>query len=440
MAVPPANLTDPLPRWTGRQVVQATFVVIAVGLGFWLLYANRIALFGLFVAIVLSTAIAPAVDWLHQRRVPRALGVVAIYLGLLAVVVGAAWVLVPLVAEQGTRLAGEVGAQYLALVNGLQSSPSRLIRRLALGLPTALSLSPADGAGLETAAAATQALDYLGLIGDGLFLIVAVLLLAFYWTLDRERLVRSFLFLLPADQRTGARELYEAFESKVGGYIRGVAVLCGIVGGLAFVSYLLIGLPNALVLGLAAGLFEAVPVVGPALGAVPAVAVALAIDPSKALWVILATAIIQLLENTLLVPRVMGRTVGVNPIVTLLAVVGFGKLFGLFGALLAIPLAAAFQLLLDRFVLSPTAGEAAAPTGRDRVSVVRFEAQELVRDVRKLLRDKPETAEAQVDQVEDAIETLASDLDSLLARTVPDRPPFRLGRPQRADAKPERRP
>lgn len=425
MAAPTLHSTDSGPGWTGRQVVQATLLLVAIGLGGWLLYANRIAVFSLFVAIVLSTAIAPGVDWLYQRRVPRAVGVVAIYLGLLAVVVGAAWVLVPLVAEQGTRLVSEVSAQYLALVGGLQGSPSRLVRRLALELPMALSLAPAAAAGLEPAAAVTQALDYLGLIGDGLFLVIAVLLLAFYWTLDRERLVRSFLLLLPADQRAGARALYVAFETKVGGYIRGVAVLCVIVGGLAFGSYLLLGLPNALVLGLAAGLFEAVPVVGPALGAVPAIAVALAGDPSKAVWVIVVTGVIQFLENTFLVPRVMGRTVGVNPIVTLLAVVGFGRLFGLPGALLAIPLAAAFQLLLDRFVLSPAATDAAAPTGRDRVSVVRLEAQELARDVRKLLRDKPEAAAAEVDQVEDAIETLATDLDALLAQVAPEQPPFR---------------
>jgi predicted PurR-regulated permease PerM len=410
------------PRWTVRQVVPATLLVVALALGFWLLYANRIALFSLFVAIVLSTAIAPAVDWLHRHKISRGLGVVAIYLGLFAVVAGAAWLLVPLITEQGSRLLAEVSTQYLGLVSFLQNSPSRLIRRLALQLPITLRFVPAGGGSVEVVETAAQALDYLGLIGDGLFLTVAVLLLAFYWTLDRERLLRSFLLLLPADRRDGARELYEAFEDKVGGYIRGEATLCGIVGGLAFVSYLLIGLPNALVLGLAAGLFEAVPVVGPSLGAIPAVAVALSLGTDKAVYVIVATVIIQFVENTFLVPRVMGRAVGVNPIVTLLAVVGFGKLFGLPGALLAIPIAAAFQLLLDRFVLRPTTAEAEAPEGRDRVSVVRLEAQELVRDVRKLLREKPETAEAEVDQVEDAIETLASDLDSLLARSAPAEP------------------
>ena len=419
MAASSTNQPAGSPAWTARRVVQATLLVVVIALSVWLLFANRVALFSLFVAIVLSTAIAPGVDWLYQRRVPRAAGVVAIYLGLFLVLALAAWLLVPLVAEQATRLAGEVGAQYLALVTALRASPSRLVGRLALQLPTALTLSPVPPDGLEAVTAATQVLDYLGLIGDGLFLVVAVLLLAFYWTLERERLMRTALLLLAPDQREGARELYTAFESKVGGYIRGVAVLCGIVGSLAFVAYVLIGLPNALVLALAAGLFEAVPVVGPALGAVPAVAVALSLAPSKAVWVLVATGLIQFAENTFLVPRVMGRTVGVNPIVTLLAVIGFGKLFGLPGALLAIPLAAAFQLLLDRFVLTPATAETTLSPGRDRVSVVRYEAQELVFDVRKLLRAKPETAAAEVDQVEDAIETLASDLDSLLAQARP---------------------
>jgi predicted PurR-regulated permease PerM len=103
---------------------------------------------------------------------------------------------------------------------------------------------------------------------------------------------------------------------------------------LAFVAYSLIGLPNALLLALFAGLLEAVPVIGPFLGAVPAIIVGLSVSPVTALWVILATGIIQQLENSLLVPRVMNRTIGVRPLVTLLALLAFGSLFGIWGRLL----------------------------------------------------------------------------------------------------------
>ena len=107
-------------------------------------------------------------------------------------------------------------------------------------------------------------------------------------------------------------------ETKIGSYIVGQSVLCLIVGSMALVAYLLIGLPDALILALMAGILEAVPLIGPLLGAFPASVVALSIAPSKLVWVIVATTIIQQVENSLLVPRVMRKAVGVNPFVSLL--------------------------------------------------------------------------------------------------------------------------
>ncbi|MEP7355982.1 MAG: AI-2E family transporter [Anaerolineales bacterium] len=415
-----ARERESLPRieWTPGQAFRATVVVLAVGLGIWLLVLNRIAIFSLFVAIVISTAISPGVDWLRKRGLPRAAGVVAIYLTLLTVVLTAALFVVPVLVQQGPTIATTFAGFYTNAVTALQTSPSRVIRLLAFQLPQLAALPSGPAAGLAPLEGLTQALSYLGLIGDGLFLFLAVLLLAFYWTLDRERVLRSLLMLLPQERREELHSLLTASEEKVGAYIRGVAILCLSVGTLNLVAFLAMGMPYALLLGLAAGVFEVVPVVGPALGALPAILVALSVDPSKVIWVIAAAAVIQLLENTVLVPRVMNSTVGVHPVVSLLSLAAFGKLFGLPGGLLAIPLAAVIQLLLDRFVLSQPTNEAKAFDGRGELSVVRYAVQELTQDVRKQLREKPEAVEHTDDAVEDAIEALAADLDSLLARAT----------------------
>jgi hypothetical protein len=148
--------------------------------------------------------------------------------------------------------------------------------------------------------------------------------------------------------------------------------------------------------------------------------VALTFAPEKALYVLVAFGTFQFLENTVIAPRIMGHTVGVSPVVSLLALAAFSSLFGLAGALLAIPLAAVIQLLLDRYVLTPPTVEQAAPPGRDQFSVLRYEAQELVRDARKQQREKPLVLDDQADMVEDAIEALAADLDSLLAQRAPE--------------------
>ena len=414
--------TLPLPDWTPRQVVAATLVVLAVIAGFLLLVELQEVVFSLFVAIVISTAIGPAVTGLNNRGVPRSLGVVLMYLAALLLFVGAVWLILPLLAEQGANIAATSGRFYVSLLNTLRLSPSRIIRRLALQLPEGVPSAPPvpDPAAEEDPTTALEAvqqvLGYAGIALDGAFVFLAVLLLAFFWTLERDRIIRSLLLLVPQQRRDGVRDLFVDIEDKVGGYIRGIVILSFLVGGLAVVAYLLIGMPYALLLGLLAGLFEVVPLIGPPLGALPAVLVALAFDPSKVIWVLVAVALIQGLENALLVPRVMGRTVGVNAVVSLLALAAFSTLFGLAGALMAIPLAAVIQLLLDRYVLGPEAAEPEKPAGRDRVSVLRYETQQLVQDARNQLRHKPLELDDESDRMEDAIEALAADLDSLLAQ------------------------
>jgi len=208
-------------------------------------------------------------------------------------------------------------------------------------------------------------------------------------------------------------------ESKVGLYMVGQGILCLVIGLLALIAYLLIGLPNALVLALIAGVLEAVPMIGPFLGAIPAALVALSIAPDKLIWVIVATVVIQQLENTLLVPRIMKQAVGVNPFVTLLALFAFSSLFGLAGALMAIPIAAMIQLALNHFVFQQVTVEMEVSEGRDYASRIRYEAQDLAQDLRKQARLQKRGSDPEIKQIEhvmDEIETITTHLDALLAR------------------------
>jgi predicted PurR-regulated permease PerM len=210
-------------------------------------------------------------------------------------------------------------------------------------------------------------------------------------------------------------------ETKVGAYIAGQGILMLVVGSMALVAYWLIGLPYVLVLAFVAGVMEAVPLIGPLLGAVPAALVALSLGPDKLIWVIVATVVIQQLENSILVPRVMRRAVGVNPFVTLLALFAFGSLLGVAGALMAIPMAAIIQLLLNRFVFDPGAKEPAVTEGRNYTGRLRYEAQALAQDLRNQARQTQKGSDQDVrqrDQVMDEIEAIAIDLDMLLAQSL----------------------
>jgi hypothetical protein len=138
-------------------------------------------------------------------------------------------------------------------------------------------------------------------------------------------------------------------------------------------------------------------------------------------WVIVATLVIQQMENIVLVPRVMRKAVGVNPFVSLLALFAFSSLFGIAGALMAIPIAAIIQLLLDRFVFHPGTMEAEVSAGRDYASRLRYEAQDLAQDLRKQARLEIEGSDQWIkhtDRVMDEIEAITTDLDSLLAQVT----------------------
>jgi hypothetical protein len=143
-------------------------------------------------------------------------------------------------------------------------------------------------------------------------------------------------------------------------------------------------------------------------------------------WVIVATVIIQQMEGSLLVPRVMNKTVGVNPFVSLLAIFAFGSSLGLGGVLMAIPMAAVIQLLLDRFVFHPETLESEISPGRDYASRLRYEAQGLAQGLRKQARHKKVGSVEQVkqtDQLMDEIEAITTDLDALLAQINPSGTP-----------------
>jgi predicted PurR-regulated permease PerM len=411
-----SELLASLPRLTTRQVVWGTLVVVGVALLFWLLLRFYSVILILFIAIVVSTAIRPLVQWLYNRGVPRPAGIIAVYLGLLLLLAGFVWLVAPIIIEQIATLGQALPAGYTRLRETMLHTPNLLVLRLAFEMPPELTLSSTEPATSDEAfSAVAQLWQGISVAFTAVFGILATLILAFYWTLDGERSQRAILMLLPNDKREGAREMMDTIEDKVGKYVAGQALLSLIIGGVSLVTYLVIGLPYALVLAVTAGILEAVPVVGPVLAAIPAILVAIPLGPGKLVAVLVANVLIQQLENSLLVPRIMKQAVGVSPLVTLLSLIAFSSLFGVVGALVAIPLAAVIQLLLERFLLGPTAVQQGEPDGRDYLSMLRYEAQELVGDVRKKVRTKEDVADAEVDQVEDSLEAIATDLDSLLA-------------------------
>jgi predicted PurR-regulated permease PerM len=372
--------------WTTSQVVLATLFVVCVFLTFWLLYRLRDVLFLFFVAMVVGTAIRPAVDWLHRRGIPRATGIIMLYIIIAGLVVGFFAMIVPLLADQITEISRTVPEYYTNFRNALIYSNNRLLQNIGWRIPSQLTLLVNRDPNTEQVLDQVgQTLLYINLILKGVLGTLVIFLLAYYWTQEGNVILRSVLRIMPPQRKKNIREFIQLAESKLGGYVRGQGLLCLAVGLTAFIAYLLIGLPYTLVLGIFAGVMEMIPVFGPALGAVPALLVALSIEPSKVLWVVIATVIIQLLENAILVPRIMRHSMGVNPIIVLLSLFAFGSVFGFVGALLALPLAAIIQLLVSRVVLT------AAETAR-KAQDKEMQIQSLIDESQQLLQSLYETS------------------------------------------------
>lgn len=406
-----------VPYIPARTLFLWTLGVVAMVACFWLLIRFQNVLLLLLAAVILSTALRPAVLWLEKRGIKRA---VSILIGFVIIVLLAfliLWYTVPILAQQGTRMLESLSEGYAFLRAGLESLPNILVRRVVMILPEDLTTITNQPPGLSGSGSEVDLQETMGqgrrLFG-GVFQVIAIGILTFYWTLEGERVKQAAFLLLPIRKRPEIRELVQEIEDKLRGYLLGQGLLSITIGVVTFIAYSIIGLPDALVLALFAGIMEAVPIIGPFIGAIPAFLVALSISPLTALWVVLATLIVQQLEGNLLVPRVMNRTIGVRPLVTLLALLAFGSLFGVLGALVALPLAAVIQILLDRFVLNND-GDGLIETGRDQFSVLRYETNQLIQDVRNQIRHKETTPQTFSDELEDEMEAIALDIQSLLA-------------------------
>jgi predicted PurR-regulated permease PerM len=199
-----------------------------------------------------------------------------------------------------------------------------------------------------------------GALAHTLFSVVTVFLLAYYWLTERAAIKRGILRLVPAAKTRQVNATWLQIEAKLGRWVRGQLLIMLALGLLAGLAFALLGLPNPLLLGVLAGLCEIIPMVGPFPAFLPALLVALTIDPTHALLLIPVAIIIQQLEGNVLVPRIMSHAVGVSPLTVILGILIGSLLGGPAGAFLAVPVAAALQVILND-TLRPTLEEETAP-------------------------------------------------------------------------------
>jgi predicted PurR-regulated permease PerM len=332
-------------------VVVVTILLLA-GLARLLFLVGEILVIVLLAAI-LATGLSPVVERLakrewtrRRRRLSRPAAIAVVYLGLLVALGAIGSLLIsPLVVE--TR---EIVQRAPALYEQLQQMLDGLQRRYAW-LPDLTSIinrlpQEAGQLGQYLGAATGVAFRVFG----GVVSAVTVLILSIYMLLEGPIIKEGFLRLFPREHRRRVDVVLQHVGAKFGGWLRGQLFLGLIIGIAAGLGTWILGLPYPFLLGLGAGITELVPMVGPVLGAIPAVFVALFGPTWRLLAVIVLFTAIQQVENNLLVPRVMKQTVGLSPLLTIVAIMIGAKLMGILGALLAVPIAAALQVIVGEIV------------------------------------------------------------------------------------------
>ena len=324
------------------EVARVGLVLIGLGLGLYLLWTIHEVVFVLFLAIMLATAIEPIVNRLRRGPFSRGSGVLVVYTAIVLAIGLPTVILAPSLAAQADAFAAGIPDRIGALrpyAEQLRPAALRDVAVNAIGRVTETVRNPAPPREEELvgigATVAHYALNFF-----------SVFFLAFYWLVERASIKRALLRLVPNRRAKDVNAVWLEVEEKLGGWVRGQLLVMLAMGVMATVGFFFIGLPNPILLGVLAGLAEIVPMVGPFLAFAPAVIVALTIDPYVVLLVIGFGFVIQQIESNVLVPRIMGHTVGVSPLTVLLGILIGAILYGVPGAFLAVPVAGAIQVIL----------------------------------------------------------------------------------------------
>src|SRR5215203_6176125 len=317
----------------GYLLIQIQFVVVLV-----------------LLSLVFATVIPTPVDALDRRHVPRPLVILLFYVAIIGAITVLFMLLSPAIREQATAFREQAPQSLADLRGAWQESGNALLAgpgQQLLSRGIAYIQSPGQTQGINVPQGA--ALGLLTGLGGGIIGIVTVLIISFYYLMEKSWIRRIVLLDSAPETRIRVSRIWDEVEQKVGDWLRGQLTLCLVIGVTATIGYALMGIQFWPLLGLWAGVTEIIPILGPWLGGVPAVIIALTQGWEKAILVAGFVVCLQLTENAILVPRVMRGAVGLTPLTVFIAILAGTEFAGVAGALLAIPIAAVIQVMLSHY-------------------------------------------------------------------------------------------
>lgn len=295
----------------------------------WFVFQIREILFLLFIAFLLMTALRPLVEFLERFRIPRVFAILFIYVVVF----------------------GFFGVSFASAIPSLAGQVSRLLQELPSITARVLPTLDIDIRSItqQIAPISENVVRVTVSIFSNVITLLTVLVFTFYLLLERRHMENLLTAWMGKEAAEKAIDVLRTVEQRLGAWVRGEIVLMCLIGVFCYIGLLLLHVEFALPLAILAGLLEMVPIIGPVLSAVPAVVIALATSPFLALSVVALYFIVQQIENNLVVPFVMRRSVGLSPLMTILALMVGGKLAGFTGVFLAVPALLVIQVIIGTF-------------------------------------------------------------------------------------------
>ncbi len=338
-------------NWTRLRDI--LIVIICIGIVLWATFSLLGLVVHAVVLLLLAMAVAflvtPLVNLLN-RYLPRALSAVIVYLIILAGLGVLCYALVFSLIQQIVYFSNNLPGYVLNLPTTYSTVLNWLIKQ---GVPpTAIdkALSTiSDQANAFVVSVATNLVSIVLIVTNAIVNILLVAVISFYLTVDGKRVRNALVGLSPQPAMEHVLRFEDALNRVVGNYIRGQLTLAAIIGIMAGLGCFFLGLSNfALIVGVLALLFETIPMVGPTLASIPAILISLLLpDPFPRTYEIMVYfLVVQMIENNILGPRILGHAVGLHPVASILALIIGAQLFGPFGALLATPVVAAVWVVV----------------------------------------------------------------------------------------------
>ena len=322
---------------------ESIFRVVLVLLVLFLLFYLRQIIFIVFIAVIAALIMNPAVDKMKKRKIPRVLGASILFSAVLAMIGLFFYIVVPPLAKEISQLATQfpiymsnMGIDYSTI------SEQQIDDRLAGPIQEVL-IEASKFLKNTTAVILSGMFDFLG----GILSVVMIAVISFYLVIEKKGIEKFVKAVIPYDFQPRTLRVIKKIEVKLGKWFIGQLFLGFIVGLVTFIGLSLLGVPYAMVLAIIAGFMELIPYLGPILASIPALIIALTISPSLFLLTLLLYFLIQEIENYVLVPKVMQKSVGLHPVIIIVAMLVGYKFAEIPGVILSVPVATIASIILE---------------------------------------------------------------------------------------------